>query len=190
MHECESLNATKIYHKREDVQMSDEMSKKVPTALLMIFTIIAIVVISAIYVQGTNDKTAIPAQSRDLQNGNMPGDGEMNPFLSSNSYSGPFAIFDDSYGVDDTVIFIGNEISQGSQGDILFIRPDGKIHHTLYFDGSKQAVNHYFTPVSSSDLMECPDCEFFGIWEIVFRPTEGDSYSSIQFEVEDDREKT
>ncbi len=185
--ECESLNLTKNYPKCGDVQMSTEMSKKVPLALLGIFIVIGIVLISAIYIQGTNDDVNISTQPPKLEHGDMFGDENTNPYMSSKLYSGPFAIFDESYGVDATVFFIGSDISQGSQGDILFVRPDGKIHHTLYFDGSQQAVNHYFTPVSSSDLMECPDCEFFGTWEIAFRPTEGSFYSSIHFEVEDDR---
>ena len=51
------------------------------------------------------------------------------------------------------------------------------------FDGSKSAVNHYFTPVSSSDLEECVDYEFFGTWTISFRIDEGISYTPMSFEV-------
>ena len=163
------------------------MSKKVPLALLGIFIVIGIVLITAIYIQGTNDDANISTQLPKSEHGDTFGDESTSPYMSSKLYSGPFAIFHESYGIDDTVFFIGSDISQSSQGDILFVRPDGKIHHTLYFDGSQQAVNHYFTPVSSSDLMECLDCKFFGTWEIVFRPTEGNFYSSIYFEVEDDR---
>ncbi len=164
------------------------MSKKVPMTLLGIFIVIGIVLISAIYVQGTNDGGADTSmQPSKLESDERFGDEDANPYLSSKLYSGPFAIFDETYGVDDTVFFIGSDISQGSRGDILFVRPDGEVHHTLYFDGSQQAVNHYFTPVSSSDLMECPDCKFFGTWEISFRPVEGNFYSSINFDVEDDR---
>jgi hypothetical protein len=167
--------------------MSKEMSKKVPIALLGIFIVIAIVLIVAIVVQDTNDDTFTSTQPMNSQHVNTSGDGNSDPYLSSKSYSGPFAILEDSYGVDDTVFFIGSDISLDSKGGILFIRPDGEIHHVLYFDGSQQAVNHYFTPVSSSDLKECPDCEFFGTWEIAFRSVEGIFYTSIHFEVEDDR---
>jgi hypothetical protein len=167
--------------------MSSEKSKKGPKAVLGILIVIAIAIIITISIQGTNEETITSTQPLNLQHVDTSGDESASPYLSSKSYSGPFAILNDSYGVDDTVFFIGSEISQGSQGDIMFIRPNGEVHHTLYFDGSKQAVNHYFTPVSSSDLKECQDCEFFGTWEIAFRPAEGSFYSSIHFEVEDDR---
>ena len=166
--------------------MSNEMSKKVPMALLGIFIAVAIVLIVAIYIQGTNDETTT-TQPPKLQHVNTSGDESDSSYMSSDLYSGPFAILDESYGVNDTVFFIGSDISLDSKGDILFIRPDGEVHHTLYFDGSQQAVNHYFIPVSSSDLKECQDCEFFGTWEIAFRPIEGSFYSPIHFEVEDNR---
>jgi len=81
------------------------------------------------------------------------------------------------------VFFIGSEIPLNSKGTIEFIRPDGEIHHTFPFDGSKSAVNHYFTPVSASDLEECLDCKFFGTWTISFRVDEGISYAPMSFEV-------
>jgi len=108
-------------------------------------------------------------------------DSEM--FFSNNLYSGPFAILEGTYGVDDTVFFIGSEIPLNSKGTIDFIRPDGEIHHTFPFDGSKSAVNHYFTPVSTSDLEECLDCEFFGTWIISFRVDDGIPYAPMSFEV-------
>lgn len=102
---------------------------------------------------------------------------------SNNLYSGPFAILDGTYSINDTVFLIGDQIPFDSKGKIDFIRPDGKIHHTLYYDGSKDAVNHYFTPVSSSDLEECSDCEFFGTWKISFRSEQGMTYLPITFQV-------
>jgi hypothetical protein len=167
--------------------MSNEMSKKVPMALLGIFIVIAIVLIIGISVQGTSNDAVTPTQPVNSQHINTMGDESDSRYMSSELYSGPFAILDESYGVDDTVFFIGSDISLDSKGGIFFVRPDGEVHHTLYFDGSQQAVNHYFTPVSTSDLKECSDCEFFGTWEIAFRPIEGSFYSPIHFEVEDDR---
>ncbi len=70
-----------------------------------------------------------------------------------------------------------------SKGNIVFIRPDGKIHHKYPFDGSKSAVNHYFTPVSSTDLKECKNCKFFGTWIIFFESDSGMLYSPMSFEV-------
>ncbi|QMU54677.1 MAG: hypothetical protein GKS07_07225 [Nitrosopumilus sp.] len=167
--------------------MSSENSKTAPIAILGILIATAIVVIAVISIQGIIDETVTPMQPRNSQHGDTLSDKNANPYLSSESYSGPFAILNDSYGVDDTVFFIGSDISLESKGGILFVRPDGEIHHVLHFDGSQQAVNHYFTPVSSSDLKECPDCEFFGTWEIVFRAAKGNFYSPMYFEVEDDR---
>ncbi len=102
---------------------------------------------------------------------------------SNNLYSGPFAILDGTYGVDDTLFLIGDQIPLDSKGKIDFVRPDGKIHHTIQYDGSKDAVNHYFTPVLSSDLEECSDCELFGTWKISFRNNQGMTYLPITFEV-------
>ncbi len=166
--------------------MSAEMSKNVPIALLGIFTTIAIVLVVSIYIQEVGNDTDMPMQPPN-SHVNMSGGENDSNYLSGEIYSGPFAIFNERYGVDDTVFFIGSEISQESKGNIFFVRPDGEIHHTLYFDGEKQAVNHYFTPVSSSDLKECPDCGFFGTWEITFNPIEGSFYSPIRFEVTDSR---
>ena len=92
--------------------MSNEMSKKVPTALLGIFIVVAIVLIVSISIQETNNETVIPTQPLNSQHGDTVGDKSASPYLSSKSYSGPFAILNDSYGVDDTVFFIGSEISQ------------------------------------------------------------------------------
>jgi len=102
---------------------------------------------------------------------------------SNNLYSGPFAILDEVYGIDDTLFFIGSGIPSDSKGEIVFIRPDGKIHHTIQFDGSKSAVNHYFTPVSSSDLKNCLKCVFFGTWKISFKTEQGIAYAPIYFKV-------
>ena len=107
---------------------------------------------------------------------------------SANLYSGPFAILDGEYGVNDTVFLIGDQIPLDSKGQIDFVRPDGRIHHTLQFDGSKNAVNHYFTPVSSSDLEECSDCEFFETWKISFRGNQEMTYLPITFEVIDSKD--
>lgn len=103
--------------------------------------------------------------------------------IANNLYSGPFAILEGSYDVDDTLFLIGSEIPLYSKGEIVFIRPDGEIHHKYPFDGSKSAVNHYFTPVSSSDLEECPKCEFFGTWVISFESDYGSLYAPINFKV-------
>ena len=162
--------------------MSDKNTRKIPKIIFAIPIVIAIAVILNITFDGlkSEDVSSQPINSKDIIT-------SMNEHTSSaNLYSGPFAVLDESYGVDDTVFFIGSEIPLNSKGDILFIRPDGKTHHKLPFDGAKSAVNHYFTPVSSMDLKECTDCDFFGTWEISFRPIDGPMYSSIFFEVEYD----
>ena len=134
--------------------MSDKNPKKIPKIIFAIPIIIAIAVIINIALEGSNTELNSPTQSMNPQHESTSMNGDMDIFSSNNLYSGPFAIMNESYGVDDTVFVIGSEIPLNSKGDILFIRPDGKIHHKFPFDGSKSAVNHYFTPVSSNDLKE------------------------------------
>ncbi len=164
--------------------MSNKNSKNIPKIIFVIPIIIAIAVIVNIALEGLTSETVDFTPSMNSQHGGPSQNGFGNMDSTNNLYSGPFAILNEKYGIDDTVFFIGSEISLNSKGEILFIRPDGQIHHKIQYDGAKSAINHYFTPVSSSDLKECIDCGFFGIWEISFRPTEGISYSSIHFEVE------
>ena len=143
---------------------------------------IPIVILSAIIINLVLDESDIQTSSfTPIMNSNSDAYSEFE--TSTNLYSGPFAILDGTYGVNDTVFLIGDQIPLDSKGEMDFIRPDGKIHHTLQYDGSKNAVNHYFTPVSQSDLEECPDCEFFGTWKIFFRSNQGMTYLPITFEV-------
>jgi len=142
---------------------------------------IPIVILSAIIINLVLGESVIETSSMSL---NSNSDVFSEDFdYSSNLYSGPFAILDGTYGVNDTVFLIGDQIPLDSKGVIEFIRPVGKIHHTLQYDGSKNTVNHYFTPVSQSDLEECIDCEFFGTWKISFRSNQGMTYLPITFEV-------
>ena len=146
---------------------------------------IPIVILSAIIINLVLDDSAIEASPTISPNSNsevIPNDFE---YSSNNLYSGPFSILDGTYGINDTVFLIGDGIPLDSKGVIDFIRPDGKIHHSLQYDGSKNAVNHYFTPVSQSDLKECTECEFFGTWKISFRSNQGMTYLPITFQVID-----
>lgn len=143
---------------------------------------IPIVILSAIIINLVLDDSAIETSSSTHLNLNPESISEDFDY-SNNLYSGPFAILDGTYDVNDTVFLIGDEIPLDSKGMIDFIRPDGKIHHSLQYDGSNNAVNHYFTPVSSSDLEECVECEFIGTWKISFRSNQGMTYLPITFEV-------
>ena len=143
---------------------------------------IPIVIMSTIIINLVLDDSAIETSSSIPLNPNFETVSEDFDY-SNNLYSGPFAILDGTYGVNDTVFLIGDEIPLDSKGMIDFIRPDDKIHHSLQYDGSKNAVNHYFTPVSSSDLEECAECEFFGTWKISFRSNQGMTYLPITFKV-------
>ena len=154
------------------------MNRKIPKIVYGI----PIVIISAIIINLVLDESAIETSSSIPLNPNPESISEDSDY-SNNLYSGPFAILDGTYGINDTVFLIGDEIPLDSKGMIDFIRPDGKIHHSLQYDGSKNAVNHYFTPVSSSDLEECSECEFFGTWKISFRNNQGITYLPITFEV-------
>ena len=144
---------------------------------------IPIVILSAVIINHILDESDIGISSTALVNPNPDVYLDESESFSNNLYSGPFAILDGTYGINDTVFLIGDEIPLDSKGKIDFIRPDGRLHHTLQYDGSKNAVNHYFTPVSSSDLQECPDCKFFGTWKISFRSNQGMTYLPITFEV-------
>ena len=147
---------------------------------------VPIVILSAIILNlALNESNIELSSSTPLMNSNSDDFSENFDYSSNNLYSGPFAILKGTYDVDDTVFLIGDKIPLNSKGEIDIIRPDGRIHHSLQFDGSKNAVNHYFTPVLSSDLEECSECEFFGTWEISFRSKQGISYESITFEVID-----
>jgi len=144
-----------------------EMNIKIPKIIFGIPIIIFAAIIIDIALDSTNTEIVTPTHSMNSEFEENPKD-ENSETLSNNLYSGPFAILDGTYGVDDTVFLIGSEIPLDSKGTIDFIRPDGIIHHKYPFDGSKSAVNHYFTPVSSSDLEECSNCEFFGTLDSFF----------------------
>jgi len=159
------------------------MSVKIPKIILGIPIIILAAIIITVILDSTDTVTSTQSMNigfEEISKGDIP------ETFSNNLYSGPFAILDGTYGVDDPVFLIGSEIPLDSKGEIVFIRPDGKIHHTYPFNGAKSAVNHYFTPVSSSDLKECSKCEFFGTWKIFFRSDTGISYAPIHFEVVDE----
>ncbi|MCV0401030.1 MAG: hypothetical protein K5777_03490 [Nitrosopumilus sp.] len=156
------------------------MNIKNPKIILGIPIIILTAIIITVVLDDTNTDTSTHSINSEFKEISKSDEYEM---LSNNLYSGPFAILDGTYGVDDPVFFIGSEIPLNSKGEIVFVRPDGKIHHTHPFDGAKSAVNHYFTPVSSKDLKECPKCKFFGIWDISFRVEKGISYAPMHFEV-------
>lgn len=155
---------------------------KMPKILFGIPIVIAIAVTLSIILDGIDTETFTAPKLENVKPSDVSSS-EVNSLYKL--YSGPFAILKDSYSVDDTVFLIGSEIPLDSKGEMAFIRPDGEIHHKFPWDGSKSAVNHYFTPVSSNDLEECSGCGFFGTWEIVFTSEQGISYSPIHFEIID-----
>jgi len=159
------------------------MSIKIPKIIFGIPIIILIAIIIIVVLDSTYTETSTHSMNSEFEEISKS---DVSEIFSNNLYSGPFAILDGTYGVDDPVFLIGSEIPLDSKGEIVFIRPDGKIHHTYPFNGAKSAVNHYFTPVSSSDLKDCPKCDFFGTWEISFRADTGISYTPIHFEVIDE----
>ena len=101
--------------------------------------------------------------------------------------SGPFVIDNDTYEINEVLFFTVNGIMPGEYGKAVFTSPDGKIANTVFFDGRKNPVlNHYFTPVSSSDIENCENCELIGQWTISFEMTEGSNYFPIYFTVKSD----
>ena len=158
------------------------MNIKIPKIILGIPIVILAAIIIEIAIDSTETEIFTPTNSMSPEFEENPRNGNSET-LSNNLYSGPFAILDGTYGVDDTVFLIGSEIPLDSKGTIDFIRPDGMIHHKYPFDGSKSAVNHYFTPVSSSDLEECSNCKFFGTWIVSFESDSGSLYAPMSFDV-------
>ena len=105
--------------------------------------------------------------------------------LSTLNSSGPFVIDKMTYKVDEVLFFSINGIASDEYGKAVFIRPDGKIANTVFFDGRKNPVlNHYFTPAPASDVETCQTCELVGQWVISFEMTEGMNYLPIYFTVE------
>ena len=158
------------------------MNIKIPKIVLGIPIIILAAIIIEIAIDSTETEIITSTHSMNTKFEENQRNDESETF-SNDLYSGPFAILDGIYGVDDTVFLIGSGIPLDSKGEIVFLRPDGKIHHKYPFDGSKSAVNHYFTPVSSSDLKECPTCEFFGTWIVSFETDAGPLYTQMSFDV-------
>ena len=158
------------------------MNIKIPKIALGIPIIILAAIILGIVLDVVYTETLTPAHSINSESEDILRNDESET-IANNLYSGPFAILEGSYDVDDTLFLIGSEIPLYSKGEIVFIRPDGEIDHKYPFDGSKSAVNHYFTPVSSSDLEECPKCGFIGTWVISFESGHGSLYAPINFKV-------
>ena len=158
------------------------MNIRIPKIVFGIPLIILAAITLGIILDVVYTETLTPTHSMNSELEEISGNDESET-IANNLYSGPFAILEDSYGINDTLFLIGSEIPLDSKGEIVIIRPDGEIHQKHPFDGSKSAVNYYFTPVSSSDLKECPKCEFFGTWEISFESEHGSLYAPINFKV-------
>jgi len=139
--------------------MSHKNSKNIPKIIFMIPIIIAIASIVNITLEGLTSETADFTPSMNSQHGNTLQNGFGNMDSTNNLYSRPFAILNEKYGIDDTVFFIGSEIPLNSKGEVLFIRPDGKVDHKIRYNGAKSTINHYFTPAGSDDVMNCVDCD-------------------------------
>ncbi len=102
-----------------------------------------------------------------------------------NAISGPFSINTMDIGIDDVLFFRGNEIPVDAKGDIVFKRPDGKVDHKIQYDGAKSAINHYFTPAGSDDVLNCVDCNHFGTWTVQFDEVNGKQFGDLVFVVKD-----
>ncbi len=97
--------------------------------------------------------------------------------------SGPFTIDKQTYRMGEPVFLIASGIGPQEKGEIVFIRPNGEEYQTIPFDGSKKAVQkHYFTPESET-LNDCNTSDLIGIWQVVFRMFEGNTYAPLSFEI-------
>ena len=141
------------------------------TKILIPVIIVSVVIGSIVIFPTTEEGKALTAYSKYKPPGN--------------AISGPFSINTMDIGIDDVLFFRGNEIPLVAKGYIIFKRPDGKIDHKIPFDGAKSAINHYFTPARSDDVMNCVNCNYFGTWTIQFDDITGKQFRNLVFVVKD-----
>ncbi len=152
--------------------MQKRTPKKISKTKILIPIIVASVIIGSAFIFPTTEEgKALTAYTKYKPPGN--------------AISGPFSINTMAIGIDDVLFFRGDKIPIDAKGDIIFKRPDGKIDHTIPFDGTKSAINHYFTPVGSDDVLHCTECDYFGTWTIHFDEVNGKQFGDLRFEVED-----
>ena len=141
------------------------------TKVMIPVVVLSIIIGSAIILPTTEEGKALEAYSKYKPPGN--------------AISGPFSINTMDIGMDDVLFFRGSEIPIDAKGDVIFKRPDGKIDHKISFDGAKSAVNHYFTPARSDDVMNCASCNYFGTWTVSFDEVSGKQFGDLRFVVKD-----
>lgn len=141
------------------------------TKILIPTVIISIIISSAVMLPTTEAGKALEAYSKYKPPGN--------------AISGPFSINTMDIGIDDVLFFRGSEIPIDAKGDIIFKRPDGKVDHKIHYDGAKSAINHYFTPVGSDDVLNCVNCNYFGTWTVQFNEVHGKQFGDLVFVVKD-----
>lgn len=99
--------------------------------------------------------------------------------------SDTFSLDKASYNIGDKVILTSTSLSHDQRGEIIFTKPDGKIHHTYPFDGSRvNTVKHSFRILPPSS--DCIPTDMLGMWETSFRMQLGLQHNPITFEVTSD----
>lgn len=106
---------------------------------------------------------------------------QMSDWFSSSTFS----LDKTSYNIGDKVVLTSTSLSREQRGEVVFMQPDGKIHHTYPFDGSRvNAVKHSFRILPSSS--DCIPTDMLGVWKASFRMQLGAQHNPITFEVTPD----
>jgi hypothetical protein len=110
-----------------------------------------------------------------------------NPQFSSWLNVKIFSLDKSSYAIGDKVTMTSTRLSNQHRGEVIFTQPNGKIHHTYPFDGSRvNTIEHSFRIMSPSD--DCKPTDMLGTWQVSFRMPLGLEHDTISFEVVSDTE--
>lgn len=110
-----------------------------------------------------------------------------NPQTPSWFNSSIFSLDKTSYTIGEQVTLASTRLSQEQRGEVIFTQPNGKIHHTYPFDGSRvNTIKHSFRIVPPSD--DCIPADLLGMWDVSFRMQLGLKHDPISFEVSSDSE--
>ncbi len=96
-----------------------------------------------------------------------------------------FSLDKPSYAIGEKVTMTSTRLSNQHRGEVIFTQPNGKIHHTYPFDGSRvSTIEHSFRIMPPSD--DCKPTDMLGTWQVSFRMPLGLEHDTISFEVMSD----
>jgi len=92
-----------------------------------------------------------------------------------------FSLDKPSYTIGEAVT-LTSRLSQEQRGEVVFTQPNGKIHHTYPFDGSRvKTIEHSFRIMPPSN--DCIPTDLLGVWDVSFKMPLGLKQNPISFEV-------